>query len=1073
MSTRTAFTVVGTVVGAYFGSAALGATIGSMVGGYIDPVKTKGPRLTDAQQQTSQDGVPIPLTFGVVRIQGNIIASGPVDEHKHSDDGKGSGTENTTYTYTRTYAIGICEGPIAGVRRIWKNGVLVYDARPDTVGLKERLLLSRFLENHILYAGDEGQIPNSQLQAVLDTDSVPAFRGLAYMVGVDEDVTQTAGAIPTYEFEVVSHGTSRTVGEFVPIGYPAVLPFGLSPENRGDPRIVEGKYSYGYRVFDDPPNFQYASLFDAVKAAAAFFGDRPYDGVPVSLGWGQGHSSSLRGWIGGTSLFPWQHRGDHLDQNVPNVTMVIPRAQFSSTAEAQGVGSGGDFWPCVFFEQGHWAARFDNTGPEFPPSPTGTLYSSGVFMYTRDPELIAESDASNVCDGSEPPTMYHFGDYVIAVKPEYSCDAFIDPDWLLVPGTIDLYVDRFGVYHSQGDCEQVSGDFKQLSILVLNAQGTSYITKPVGPTLENGDPAGTETFWTDAYAVASAAGDVPEGWVYGVDYPKGIDKACLCAIGEAVDEEDVSLATIVSTLCIRAGLSALEIDVTELTERVLGFNVATETNAADTINVLAPAFFFDGAEWDGKTWFIKRGHNHVEVLTFDDSVDSDDPRIKETRAQDVELPASITLSYYDPAANLAVTTQRAARRAVTVNATGRDSLQLPVALTSDQAAQVADKLLKDRWAALSGQLEQTIADEFSYLTPTDVVQIQSDGALFRARLGQMTNQEGTLQYEATQDVQSAYQSDVEGMAPPEVNESVDEPPSPTLALYLNLPALRDQDDQPGLYVAATGVTGTWGGALIEFSRDGGLTWVRGITVTQASIVGQLLTDLDVWTPNVPDDEHTVDVRLTSGELASITREQLFMDLNGAVIGEELIQFQTAELIGPAQYRLSGLVRGRKNTAIVSHAIGNNFAMTASLYFLPLQRSDMGRTLTIRAVTSGTANSDGIVQTVTYAPPRSVTEWPVTNVRAIRNGSGDVLLEWTPRARLGNSASPYPSLYFNGYQVTVSNGTISKVYPLTAQSLDYTVAMQTADFGSPVDPLTYSISATNTITGAGPGTGGTV
>src|SRR4051794_15360518 len=108
MSTRTAFTVVGTVVGAYFGNAALGATIGSMVGGYVDPAKVKAPRLTDAQQQTSQDGAPIALTFGRVRIQGNVIATGELVEHKNKDGGKGSGTETTNYSYTRTYAIGIC-----------------------------------------------------------------------------------------------------------------------------------------------------------------------------------------------------------------------------------------------------------------------------------------------------------------------------------------------------------------------------------------------------------------------------------------------------------------------------------------------------------------------------------------------------------------------------------------------------------------------------------------------------------------------------------------------------------------------------------------------------------------------------------------------------------------------------------------------------------------------------------------------------------------------------------------------------------------------------------------------------
>ena len=62
MSTRTGFAIAGAVVGYYLGNTALGYSIGSMVGGYVDPVQVKGPRISDAQQQTSQDGVPIPIT---------------------------------------------------------------------------------------------------------------------------------------------------------------------------------------------------------------------------------------------------------------------------------------------------------------------------------------------------------------------------------------------------------------------------------------------------------------------------------------------------------------------------------------------------------------------------------------------------------------------------------------------------------------------------------------------------------------------------------------------------------------------------------------------------------------------------------------------------------------------------------------------------------------------------------------------------------------------------------------------------------------------------------------------------
>lgn len=1077
MSTRTAFTVVGTVVGAYFGNAALGATIGSMVGGYVDPVKVKGPRLTDAQQQTSQDGVPIPLTFGVVRIQGNIIASGKLVEHKSKDGGKGSGTQTTSYTYTRTYAIGICEGPIAGVRRIWKNGKLVFDARPLTGSetiqqAHDRIMLNQFLNDHSLYFGTEDQVPDGELQSALDPDTVPAFRGLAYMVGADEDVTATAGAIPTYEFEIVTKGSIFALDDYVPVTYPEIMPFGLGPEVRGDPRFVNGTYKYAPFYFGETPNFIYNSLFDAVKAAAIHFGHRPYDAIPVSLGWGYGGSSVPLGWDSSNSLWPWQNFGDRLDQHNAVGTVVIPREQFTGAKEAQAIGSGGSYWPCAMFDEGIWAARFTNDVPPNPPGPGHSL-SSGVMVYTEDPSIIDDADSVESCDPESAGGMYHAGDYLIYVQPIPDCNQFIDPDWLPVPGTVGVYVDRYGQYHTVNDCTVVEGDFRQLSVLVMTENGQAYTQAPYGPVLVTGSVDDTEAFWTDAYDFAVTEGKVPSGWIYGADYPKPVTQACLCSNGSAVFEGDVSLAEIVSALCRRATLLPEEIDVSELTERVIGYTLAAQTNAADAINTLAPAFFFDGAEWDAKTRFIKRGHDHVEVLTFDDSVETDDPRIKETRAQDLELPATIVLSYFDPAADFAVTTQRATRRSVTVNATGSDSLQLPVAMTSNQAAQVADVLMKDKWASLSGVLEQTIADEFSYLTPTDVVQIQSDGAIFRARLGQMTSQEGTLQYEATQDVQSAYTSNVEGLAPPVPDVGIDGPPSPTLAVYANLPALRDQDDQPGIYVAASGVFSPWPGVQFEVSRDAGATWSVIRNATQPSVIGQIVTTLPDWNSDIPAKAQSVEVTLTSGELSSITLAQLFQDLNGAVISDELIQFQTATLLGPGHYRLDVLVRGRKNTSYAAHSVGENFALLDSLYFLPLQRSDIGQTLMFRATTLGTANVDGIVATVTYNPPRSVQEWPVTRLRAARSGT-DILFNWTPRGRLGTSAAPYQSSFFTGYSVTFTSGGVSRTYALTSNAFTYTAAMQTADFGAPVaSGLAYTVAATNSITGAGTPRAGTI
>ena len=123
--------VIGGVIGAVIGSfipgvgTQLGWMIGSAIGGYVDPTQVYGPRLKDVRGQTSAVGGAIPRAWGTAPVPGNIIwqqENPPVTEHKNTDDGKGSGTEQITYSYTRSYAIMFHLGEIAGVLQIKRNG---------------------------------------------------------------------------------------------------------------------------------------------------------------------------------------------------------------------------------------------------------------------------------------------------------------------------------------------------------------------------------------------------------------------------------------------------------------------------------------------------------------------------------------------------------------------------------------------------------------------------------------------------------------------------------------------------------------------------------------------------------------------------------------------------------------------------------------------------------------------------------------------------------------------------------------------------------------------------------------
>ena len=81
----------------------------------------------------STEGAPIPRIYGRARLAGQMIWATQLEEvvNKHRDHrrrkGMGGGgttttTTTTTYSYFANFAVGLCEGPIGAVLRIWADG---------------------------------------------------------------------------------------------------------------------------------------------------------------------------------------------------------------------------------------------------------------------------------------------------------------------------------------------------------------------------------------------------------------------------------------------------------------------------------------------------------------------------------------------------------------------------------------------------------------------------------------------------------------------------------------------------------------------------------------------------------------------------------------------------------------------------------------------------------------------------------------------------------------------------------------------------------------------------------------
>jgi hypothetical protein len=106
---------------------------------------------------------------------------------------------------------------------------------------------------------------------------------------------------------------------------------------------------------------------------------------------------------------------------------------------------------------------------------------------------------------------------------------------------------------------------------------------------------------------------------------------------------------------------------------------------------------------------------------------------------------------------------------------------------------------------------------------------------------------------------------------------------------------------------------------------------------------------------------TVDVELVepSGWLTSCDDDALIAGVNLAVLGDELIQFGSAEALGAGRFRLSRLLRGRRGTewASGSHRTGEPFVLLlpGTLRSLELPLAAIGSQVT--ALPRGLADDD--------------------------------------------------------------------------------------------------------------------
>jgi hypothetical protein len=769
-----------------------GWAIGSGAGALMFPEQVEGPRLQDLKVQTSEYGRPIPIVYGHVGIGGNVIWAMDLIEVEGSSGGGKGGAEQTTYSYFANFAVAVCEGE-AAFGRIW--------AGPEKRLIWDGTLLEG-TGNITFYTGTETQEPDPLMESDLGVGNVPAYRGTAYVVFEMFPLEKDGNRIPFLTFEVGNVATNVNTG-------PANTGFTWFSYVLQADELV---FSFYYGTYDgvtihqattDPAQpMTFYRHYGQHLGPIGSFENRPFldpdrrrivvASLPSSgLGfttqdWDNGDIDEIAFTlpigadpnIGVNILGGCYHNGSYIflssgSSGSPTGTIgfcIVDPDTLECTAAYSGT-TGASSGPDELLQPADPSANYllvvssdltltkHTIASGLPATTIGTVlggtvyggslavdpytgyvwshtYTGGTLSWTvHDPVT-----ATLVNSGSVPASFY-VGTGGFAFEPSN----------VIVFGTRYLAVDYFVLFDHSGNylSDAIGGYHGTASLMrvVYNDTANQLIGFRYGGNINfapENDPL-------DLHLLDPITGEHAATTLYHANPD----------VHGSVDLGSADLDNVVRNLCIRAGLDAGQIDVTALADdKVDGFVVGNVTTVKDAILALSPAYYFDGAEWDGKMHFPKRGGTPVVVIPDADlgasesSGEQEEP-LMTVRKMDDDLPLIVTVKYLSQATKYEVAT-RAAQRLVGESQNRQAPLDMPIVMTDTKAQEVAEVNLHLPWVS---RLSYTFSlpRKYSYLTPTDVIVV--GGYTVRLLRIQKTA-DGRLKCEAVHDDAHVYTPEV-------------------------------------------------------------------------------------------------------------------------------------------------------------------------------------------------------------------------------------------------------------------------------------------------------------------------
>lgn len=1069
MTMQTALGVVGGVIGAFFGYPQLGFLIGSLIGSaFAEGTKTEGPKLDDLKVTVSTYGTGIPILYGTMRMGGNVIFStDKIDVATTESQGKGGGgNEVTTHTYYVHMATALCEGPITAVRKRWIDGALKYD-QSSGIDISSALAsASSPYATATVYLGTDPQLPDPTMESIKGVGNVPGYQGIAYVM--DTWLETPGGRVPQATFEASTSTTpAPEVTQLVTV--PAVTNDLYSGVIQ--PAGVYHSYwqSSGFGL---PTSFTvYYGEMGAVQAIRNFQlpeDSNAYQPYPV--------------FCANEALWIWPNR---LTDGTAKLDLIDAKGQMRSTifrAETGAITCPGYFLGRAAFDPventfitlslntGEQPMIFNRASGVGPPveSITGDCFQVGIlngvaYVLTSESgslRLVRRNAGSGQSDAAMPDTMGPALS-MIQLGLQYSC----------------LCVNEFGVFALilSGSPTITARAIYKIHPATASDPGSWELIYTGGAELAIDNifqGPGSRTFYcSNDIAVV---GPLPASDDY-----KAIRFAALSASRYAV-------ADILSDQCQRAGMAVDQIDVSGISDDLIGYVIKNPADAMANIRPLLMAYGIDLREQDRTIQFIKRADQvsvatipYVDLASHDEGEDPGDP-MPLTHRQEVECPKTVSVSFLNYLDDYQTATESYTGQVTTSEVV--QNVELPIAMTPDEAATIAFRLWCDAWNSRNAR-SLKLQRKYLRLTAGDVVTVEyPEGSLSDWRLTKITDTTTLLECEAVPADSAIYSQTAVGATSYSGGQEVQPLPPATRMTIADSPIFRDEDNNAGIYVAMEGFGETgWRGATLYVGEDDTSLQDRG-TVTRSCPTGFAETALGSWTPLMIDGRNFVTVNMGDDVLSSITFDRLMTSrANLALLGVngrwEAIQFQTATSLGDGRYTLTGLMRGLYGTERNNgtHTIGDTFLLLAGTDGIlrpSMGASEIGQNKSYRAVSLG-RDFDSISSIIYANTAEGLRPYAPWDARKSKAATNDQTVTWERRTRLqtnalrgivplGETTEAYRIRFYTSSAFT----TVATTKVSTSKTVTITSAEQTSAGLTPGGTLWVGIAQVSDSYGAG-------